>query len=311
MGFDQDRTTAGSAPDLAWDEWVALAHALLERALRDAHVRGIFIKGPILTRQGLRRAHQSLDVDVLVDPGRRHVALETLAAHGWSVAVQVTSALTLPLHSVTLRHPRWPLELDVHDRFPGFLADPRTVFEALWQHRSTAVMAGRDVPCLTPVAHSVVAALHWLRDPDLVAHQAELDHLVAALRPRLDIDSGESLAALARETGSASTLAPFLRELGVQVDGPLYDDSLWRIRTASTGLKAVPWLVELRRTPVHMLPGRLAHALVLTEAEIRQAQPEAVPGAWGLFRARLRRIRWGLHDLPKAVRIVWRESRRR
>ena len=50
--------------------------------------------------------------------------------------------------------------------------------------------------------------------------------------------------------------------------------------------------------------------LVLTEAEIRGEQPGAAPGAWGLFRARLRRLRYGLRDLPRAARIVWRERRR-
>jgi hypothetical protein len=50
---------------------------------------------------------------------------------------------------------------------------------------------------------------------------------------------------------------------------------------------------------------------VLTEAEIRTEQPDAVPGAWGLFRARLHRLRYGLRALPQAIWIVWRERRRR
>jgi hypothetical protein len=51
------------------------------------------------------------------------------------------------------------------------------------------------------------------------------------------------------------------------------------------------------------------HAFLLTEAEIRKAQPDADPGWRGLQRARLRRLGRGLRDLPRAVRIV-RAARR-
>jgi hypothetical protein len=99
--------------------------------------------------------------------------------------------------------------------------------------------------------------------------------------------------------------------LGIDVPATEHDTTLWRIRTASAGVKSVGWLVELRETPLRKLPGRLWHALVLTEAEIRSEQPNAAPGAWGLFRARLHRLRYGFRALPQAVRIVWRERRRR
>ena len=134
--------------------------------------------------------------------------------------------------------------------------------------------------------------------------------LVRALHPRLDHDARSDLAELVRRTGSGEPLRPFLDMLRVDVPATGHDTTLWRIRTASTGVKSVGWLVELRQTPMRRLPGRLWHALVLTEAEIRGEQPDAAPGAWGLFRARLRRLRYGLRDLPRAARIVWRERRR-
>jgi hypothetical protein len=75
-------------------------------------------------------------------------------------------------------------------------------------------------------------------------------------------------------------------------------------------MKSVGWVEELRRTPLRRLPGRLWHAVVLTEAEIRHEQPAAAPGPWGLFVARLRRLRYGVRALPRAVHVVWRERRR-
>jgi hypothetical protein len=292
-------------------ESVGLLHALVDRVARDVDARVLFIKGPVLTRQGLRHQHTSVDADVIVDPVALPRLLGALDGLQWKVAVENTSARILPLHSTTLRHPLWACELDVHDRFPGFLAEPAGVFEALWERRTTVPIAHRDVPCPDELAHGVVAALHWLRDGWSEATREKLDYLVGALEPRLDGGARSDLTEFVRRTGSAEPLRPFLDRLGLDVPAGEHDTTLWRIRVASSGVKSVSWLLELRETPLRRVPGRLWHALVLTEAEIRIHQPDAAPGAWGLFRARLRRLRYGFRDLPRAARIVWRERRRR
>ncbi len=250
---------------------------------------------------------------MLVDPERKADLAALLEQHGWYVAVPPTSAQILTLHSSTYRHPTRPCEIDLHDRFPGFLADPQQVFEVFWARRVDPTFAGREIPCCDVLAHATIAALHALRDPDLERNQADLDYLVEALGRQLDDHGRTELAQLAQETGSAETLQPVLSRLGVAVAGERSaapaDLVAWRTRTASTGVKTVPWLAELARTPLRQLPGRLVHAFLLTEAEIRDAQPQAAPGRWGLFRARLRRLAWGLRDLPRAVSIV-RAARR-
>jgi hypothetical protein len=172
-------------------------------------------------------------------------------------------------------------------------------------------IAHRDIPCPDVLAHGVVAALHWLRDGWSEATREKLDYLVGALEPVLDDAGRADLAEFVRRTGAGEPLRPFLDRIGLDVPSTGHDTTLWRIRTASTGIKSVGWLVELRATSLRRLPGRLWHALVLTEAEIRNHQPDAAPGAWGLFRARLRRLRYGIRDLPRAARIVWRERRRK
>jgi len=292
-------------------ESVALLHAVVDRRAREVGARVLFIKGPVLTRQGLRASHTSVDVDVLVEPAGVSPLLAALEALDWRVAVEPTSARVLPLHSTTLRNPSWGCELDVHNRFPGFLAEPEQVFDGLWEHRTTEQIAHRDVPCPDVLAHSAVAALHWLRDGWSEATREKLNYLVGALEPRLDDAGRADLADFVRRTGSAEPLRPFLEMLRIDVPATEHDTTLWRIRTQTTGMKSVGWVVELRETPLRKLPGRLWHALVLTEAEIRNEQPNAAPGAWGLFRARLHRLRYGFRALPQAVRIVWRERRRR
>ena len=309
MGVPDTERALGPRLDLF--ESTSLLTCVVHRLAVDEGVPVLFIKGEPLSQQGLRQRHDSVDVDVLVDPSALQHLLKALAELGWKVAVEPTSALVLPLHSTTLRHPNWGCELDVHNRFPGFLAGPADVFEALWERRSTVQIAHREVPCPDIATHGAVAALHWLRDGWSEATRVKLDYLVGALGPGLDGAGRLDLAEFVRRTGAAEPLRPLLDMLAIDVPAGDHDTTAWRIRTASTGVKSVGWVVELGQTPVRRLPGRLWHALVLTEAEIRNEQPNAAPGAWGLFRARLYRLRYGLRALPEAVRIVWRERRRR
>src|SRR3954468_14696535 len=162
---------AARSSALALTEAVPLLHGVVDEVARRAGVRVLFIKGPILTQQGLRDAHQSVDVDVLVDPSRLDDVRRGLEELGWAVRVPSTSARVLPLHSTTYAHPLWPCEIDVHDRFPGFLADLQQTFETLWSFRTTATVAGREVACPRPVAHAAIACLHALRDASSAGSQ--------------------------------------------------------------------------------------------------------------------------------------------
>ena len=156
---------SASSHELALAEAVPLAHALVARAARDHDVRVLFIKGPVAAEQGLRPRRPSVDVDVLVDPMRRGLLAAVLDDLGWVDENPYLSPTVLPQHSLTHRHHSWPCELDLHDRFPGFFADPQAVFEALWARRTTVRVAGQDIPAPDRAGHALVLALHSLRDP--------------------------------------------------------------------------------------------------------------------------------------------------
>src|SRR3954451_764135 len=151
--------------ELALTEAVPLAHAGGGRGARGHDVRVLVIKGPTAMAQGLRAERVSLDVDALVDPARRGVLAAALAELGWLDENPYTSPTVLPMHSLTHRHRRWPCELDLHDRFPGFFAEPQDVFEHLWSRRSAVEVAGREIPCPDRAGQALVLALHALRDP--------------------------------------------------------------------------------------------------------------------------------------------------
>jgi hypothetical protein len=210
----------------------------------------------------------------------------------------------------------WPCELDVHSHFPGFLAAPETTFEALWAHRTTAVVAGREVPCAEPIAHVAIAGLHVLRQAEAPGRREELTRLIETVITAFDTEQISQLGELAARTGSLATLRPLLEPLGLQPATPVTtpvasvaDLTGWRLRASSPGVRSVAWLAELGGTPLRRWPAVLAHAVLLTEAEIREAQPLAAGGRWGLFRARIRRLRLGLRDVPRACGIVWRLRR--
>ena len=146
-------------------EAVPLCAAWADRFASANGFRALMIKGSVLTDQGLRGNHTSVDVDVLVDPAVYDDYLASLRHAGWDVKIESTVAGAAERHATTVYHQAWPITIDVHRRFPGFLADPRVVFEALWQHRTEATVAHTQVTTLDPVAHAALQALHYLRSP--------------------------------------------------------------------------------------------------------------------------------------------------
>lgn len=286
---------------LTLGEAVPLGYALVARVARDSGVRALAIKGPVPAAQDLRLSKTSIDVDVWVDPTRIDDVIAALAAAGWAQRVVPTSAQILPLHSVTVAHPGWPCEADVHHWFPGFTVDPGKLFDLAWRRRSSMQIAGTRLHCSDPVMTTLLLGLHDLRS--LRASDDALASLAARVT-RLGL--AESAGELALETGSAMSLAPLLTRVGQQsvVDQAPPADPAWRILTAAQHAKTVPALFELTQAPWRRRPRLVVRSLLLTEAEIRERQPHAPPGWWGLQRARVRRLGWGVAALPSALRTL-------
>jgi hypothetical protein len=294
--------------DLTLSEAVPLAHALVDRVARERQVRVLFIKGPTAVAQDLRASRVSLDVDALVDPARRHLLAERLTELGWVDEHPYTSPTVLPMHSLTHRHRSWPCELDLHDRFPGFFAEPQVVFERLWERRSTVTVAAREIPCPEPPGQALVLALHALRDPQDVSKQQELADLSERISRSGTEASLRDLAELALDLGAADTAAPFLDRVGAPAVGRgttrHADLHAWHLRTRPADVTAVSWVHELRRLPWYRRPGYLWYAATLSDVELRLAHPNLPPGRLPLWQARARRLRRGLRALPGALRSV-------
>jgi hypothetical protein len=294
-------------------EAVPLAHAVVERVAAEQGVRVLFVKGPIAVAQGLRSARTSVDVDVLVAPADLDGLVAALHAIGWDDE-QVYATPTAATYSRTIRHVRWPCELDLHVRFPGLLAAPEEVFEHLWARHDIAPVAARELPCLDRIAQALILAVNALRDPLATDKQDELDDLVGRVRDSFSGPELADLADLALAVGAVATAGPFLERVGAVPDGSGEADHeglrAWRMRTQPEW-RVATWLEDLRSTPKRRWPRYVWYAVMLTETELRNAEPQLPPGRRAVLGARLRRIRRGVRAVPgawRSVRALDRES---
>ena len=299
--------------ELTMQDAVLLAHGLVARLAEQVGARVLFIKGPTAVAAGVRPPRPSSDVDVLVDPASFDALCAAIEAAGWTrrfIPLLVPRAADLAFdHSAHFIHQRWPCDLDVHFLFPGFLADPARVFEALWARRTTTVVAGRSVTTADVLGHALVVGLHALRDVGRAGSHEDLDHLERTLQLSMDDGDREALGRLASATGSDQSARALLERVGVSV-APQRGQSpalaAWQVRQDFGTVSGSLWLVELRRAPWRERPMILAHAVVPPRELLMSAH--LAPAASRAQVARLHVRRWarGLSALPQAVTILRR-----
>lgn len=293
--------TALSSPD-AVDLATAWAGFRAERA----GVRLLVIKGPAAHEQGLRPARQSADVDVLVDPEGVQGFIDGCLEAGWYIRPAFSAPRLVELHSTTLSHPGWPIDIDVHHYWPGFLGDRAEHFELLWSRSVPRTVCQSEVRVPDVLSMSLILALHGLRRPRVSQAREGVAALADALG-RLGLpDAPRQVHELARWFGADQTARPFLEALGLDVpeeSQPSPELIRWRMNAASKGYTDA-WLVSLAAAPLRAKAGVLWAALHPSAEELRIRHPEIPPGRVGIARARLVRIGNGLRELPRSARNV-------
>ncbi|MDU0314713.1 nucleotidyltransferase family protein [Phycicoccus sp. M110.8] len=309
--------TPGGQAELRQDEAVLLAHALVARLAEQVGARALFIKGPTAVAQGVRPPRGSSDVDVLVEPSAFPAMCAATESAGWQLRTPIGTLRYAGEfafdHSAHYIHTEWPIDVDIHYSFPGFLAEPESVFGALWARRTTVEVAGRAVPTPDLLGQSLVVGLHALRDPEKPQSQEDLAHLAAALGD-LGAADRDALRDLARDAGASRSGAEVLRLAGVE-PYPLSPREAqrvtdWELRQQGHGI-ATAWLFELGRAPWRDRPVVLRRAL-FPPAEHFVASTSAS----GLTRAqlaglRLRRWGRGVVGVPHALGVLLRRRRTR
>jgi hypothetical protein len=208
---------------------IALAHALVDDAAEACGVDYLVIKGLGAQSQGVSPRRTPSDVDVLVVPSHWESLHAELERRGWTARTADVDIVVFPRHSVSLFHPDWSCDIDLHFRFPGFDVDPHRVFRAMWSARTHFDVAGRRVPVPEREAAVLIAALHCLRSPSVPRHETEYEQLLATAHG-LD---GASVVARALDLGAGGAAAPFLRAAWPGIVHELPEPSEeWALRTA-------------------------------------------------------------------------------
>ncbi|RFA15161.1 hypothetical protein B7R21_03770 [Subtercola boreus] len=296
---------------LTQSDAVAVGSAWITDRARQMGVRVLLLKGPGAAHLELRAPKVSSDIDVLVEPGGVDALRAAAEKSGWVSRFTPESPHLLEPHSVTLYHPDWPIDLDLHTYWPGFLADRNEVFEQLWNGRVEWSLAGIavDLPGLAPSA--LILALHALRRPRKERRPGDLQALIEATRALFPGADASALVECARQLGALDTARPLLTALDPAAphDGS-HPEALrrWRLNAGTAGYTEA-WLLALGSAPWRAKAGILLRAVVPSEREMRGLHPDIPPGRRALARARRRRLAHGLREIPRAAKSFARALR--
>jgi len=282
-----------------------LAHALLAQVGRAAGIRTLSIKGLVSDRYGLRKPRVAADADVLIDPARFDEFCRLLTGHGWHLRVEREMPSLLGPHSVTFIRDDWPNDIDAHVRFPGFFADDQTVFERLWQTRSSMDVAHCEVPVPSRGASAVITALHAVRYTKSARHAGELEQIAGLLTGEFSNEERAEFIDVAR-AGRAQWV---LRELFDLIEHPYQEDAsarqqdLWNTeRSTVEDGAAVSWLSMLKAAPVQRKPAVLFRALWISRRDIPRNDASRLPTMREAWAHRM--LRW-----KRGTAALWHYAR--
>jgi hypothetical protein len=280
-----------------------------------AQIRVLLVKGRVLADQGLRAPRVSTDVDLLVDPRHLELLVARLHGVGWRQRESDVLGHVMSPHSITLVHPEWPLDLDLHDRYPGILAERGSAFETMWESRASLELAGVEVPCTGPAVSALVLALHSLfggeRDP---RHERELEDLTRRLTGADAPCAVEDIHEAAVSLRAVATASPFLRSIGITAvddSSDAADRALreWRAALADRNRSGAATVTWLARRGSRVRPVDVAR-LVWPPPQYFEAVTGPNPGYARLTAARLARLARAAWILPRAVADRVGEARR-
>lgn len=298
------------APSLGNAAAVDLVSAWISHRARSLGIRVLVIKGPLAGRLGLREQRASADADVLVEPGRLDDLVVHVAAFGWYERPVSTAPRIVESHSVSMIHGGWPVDIDLHAFWPGFLGDADAVFESLWSERLDLALANVPVAAPDIEAAILILALHSLRRPlGRDRHRVDtLENLRTAALQVVGEPVAEKLLRRADELGAVQTAAPFLRLFGVRITPDPHPGealTLWHLKAQTNG-NVGAWMLEFRKARGIPRLRIVQRAVLPGPAELRAQHPELPRGPHGVVLGWITRWRTGAREIPRTLASVRR-----
>lgn len=240
-------------------EAVPLGTVHLQRLLSAAGIRSLVIKGPAFVELGVRKPRQSNDIDLMVAPGDRAAATESLASAGWSIISHwFPPALDDIIYSTTFRHALFPVTLDLHHHFSGMLA--ADAFEHLWPRRVEVVLAGQPVHTVGIPDALIIESLNSIKLLGQERRKAAVSRVIESAVPV----AASEVTHASESIGSRHTAAILIEELGgLPPTGPAPPGyRRWLRRGArNSGLELV---VDILRRAPHQAPRVILQQLTLS-----------------------------------------------
>ncbi|MDR7086174.1 hypothetical protein J2X11_001013 [Aeromicrobium panaciterrae] len=286
---------------LATSEARDVLAAMVARVAQDAHLDLLLVKGPSLSFHGLRAERGWGDVDILVRPDHAGPLRRLLEKSGWAAFNEPSQypLIAVP-HAITLIHPRWHTEIDLHTFFPGCYADPESTFTQLWEEQTCIELAHQPVPCTGLIGSALIAAVNLARMPMEPRSLVEVEQWNAAVSRWSDADKS-SLTRLAADCRASEVVAPLFATVDISPldHGAMTKDDWadWRNRVLGGGRTGYGWWVAFRRAPLRRKPRQLMRALSFDPQAAAGGLPQ--PTGWSRLRQVARRIGQGI---AKAVR---------
>lgn len=283
-----------------------LAHALVARLLEEESLDALVVKGIANVHHGLRSAGGT-DVDLLIRPTHGPRLVAALAARGWVVRpIAEGQSRLMPYHAISMIHPTWPCDIDIHAYFPGCFADPEVTFEALHARRESTVVADVVVPITDKVSSLLILLLNGLRSGRSGPRSGTASaHLALA-----DSGTRASLLDLAATTRSVSLIAPLVGDAPVMPANDLTEDELtrWRLWSEEPDIGVRAALYELRWATWPERARLLSRMLWKSPRDLLVDRPDLPRPLVGL-RGNVGRWRRGLPSLSDGLRSVLRTAR--
>lgn len=291
-----------------------LAHVLAHDRLSHAGIRALTIKGPCSEAHKLRGSRVSADADVLVDPSHFDEAVAAMREVGFNPRPVSAVTAVISTHAVATVHHSWPVDIDLHRRFPGLTEDPTAAFEVLWDARAYAKLGSTLVP-IAGLSHAMlIEALHVLREPSRSPRaSADYDRMVRSAGTLLGDLGTRTLVTEASKLGALETARPFLAAVGEPLPpasrrsaDPMLADWIERSEGAS-GTASRLWQASRGMPGVARLR-LLVGAVFQSERDFRIDHPDTPPGVMALAMARAKRVVSGMRTVW--ARIVSRGTRK-
>lgn len=300
--------TETKVSQLNTDEATKLAAVLCQRIADSNGIPLLAIKGDAFMELGIRPLRVASDLDILVHPPGHDLFCASLEEYGWELRSDDLGG-HYANHSTTYFHPQWPIDVDVHHRFPGFATDADEIFDLLWERRQAIEIAKQPIATVSDMDALIVQALNCLRNPWKPLDQRDFEFLVektpADLAPKL-VERSSALSCMTEIKPYIILLDPTLRS----IQWPRAS-SEWRARNIASTVGALriidiieaPSPEKLRLIKLAIFPSKRS----LVSKSINESI--SASGSWSKIKlARLRATSF-FTDLPRTTKVIYQYYR--